>query len=75
MDSNKLSPDQAYLAMFAFLDAYYRSTHADDVGALLGSLSLMPDGKPADPAVRGEWTQAVEQALKGQVDAAIGMRP
>ena len=48
----------AYQAMFRFLEKYYERTQSDDVGALLGSMSLMEDGMPADSAMWQEWQEA-----------------
>ena len=65
---NDLTSKQAYLAMYSFLDAHYQRTKADDVGALLGSMSFHPDGVPADPAVAQDWRAAVQAAVAGAVD-------
>ncbi|SMQ58554.1 hypothetical protein SAMN06295905_0099 [Devosia lucknowensis] len=62
---------EAYSAMFAFLDDYYRRTKSDDVGALLGSMSLMADGRPADDAIWAEWLASVARARAGTVDDAF----
>ncbi len=69
-----LTERQAYLAMFAFLEAQYRSTGSGDLGALLGSLALLPDGSPADPAHNSEWQAAVQAALTNRVDAGHSLR-
>ncbi|MBT2325896.1 hypothetical protein J7E62_26560 [Variovorax paradoxus] len=58
----QLSERQAYLAMLAFLGAQHRS-RVDELGALLGSMSLLADGRPADPAITQEWRVALEIAL------------
>lgn len=50
---------QAYKVMFKFLDKYYQQTGSDDIGALLGSLQLLEDGKPVDSAMWGEWRRAI----------------
>lgn len=34
----------AYTAMYEFLVGYYERTKSDDVGALLGGMSLLADG-------------------------------
>ncbi|SDG41812.1 MULTISPECIES: hypothetical protein [unclassified Duganella] len=60
---NMMNDVLAYKAMFKFLDKYYQQTGADDVGALLGSLQLLEDGKPADSAMWDEWRNAVREAL------------
>ena len=70
-----LTPDQAYLAMYSFLDAHYQRTKSDDIGALLGSMSFLPGGSTADPAVAVEWQEAVRAATSGSVDAALGVTP
>lgn len=58
-----LTADQGYKAMLYFLEDYYRLTGADDVGTLLGSMSLLENGRPADPGMAGDWHRAIEQAL------------
>lgn len=68
---NQLSAHQAFLAMYSFLDAHYQRSKADDVGALLGSMSLLRDGAPADPAIASDWRAAVDAALSGSVDAKM----
>lgn len=68
---NQLSPQQAFLAMYSFLDAHYQRSKAGEVGALLGSMSLLKDGRPADPAVASDWAAAVQAAVSGRVEAAM----
>jgi len=60
-----MTRDQAYAAMFRFLSQYYGRTQDDVVGVLLGAMSIMDDGTPADPAITPDWTEAVEYALAG----------
>jgi hypothetical protein len=57
-----LSERVAYAAMFAFLEHRYRLTESDDLGALLGSMSLLPSGGTADPAIWEDWLNAIEKA-------------
>ena len=47
----QLTDREAYFAMFAFLEAHFSRTGSADIGALLGELSTLPDGSPADPTV------------------------
>jgi len=68
-----LTSQQAYLAMFAFLEAEFRLTASDEIGGLLGEMSLLADGVPADSAVREQWNSAVQLALAGDVDAGFGI--
>ena len=62
----KLDEVAAYQAMTAFLEKYYSLTHAGEVGALLGSMQLMEDGRPADPAIWDDWLEAVRSLKKPQ---------
>lgn len=59
----RLTPRQAYLCMFEFLRMYYERGHSDEIGGLLGSLSLLPDGQPADAAQAADWAKAVSTVL------------
>ena len=52
--------------MTAFLEKYYESTKSDDVGALLGSMIFLEDGGTADPAVWGEWLEAVQEVVANE---------
>ena len=64
----KLDEDQAFLAMFAFLEKQY-VLGCEELGGILGSMSLLPDGKPADSALASDWQAAVEAAIEGKVQA------
>lgn len=61
---SKLDERAAYQAMMAFLEKYYLLTHADEIGGLLGSMQVMEDGKPADPAIWDDWLEAVSSARR-----------
>lgn len=73
----QLSPQQAYLAMFAFLENQYRLCPSAEIGGLLGTMSLLPDGSPADSAVAQEWEKTIQVACSGGVNAAfiLGKKP
>ena len=68
----KLSDDRAYMAMFAFLEHQYELSASDDIGALLGAMSILQDGSTADPAIAEDWSNALSKAERGDVD--IGLR-
>lgn len=51
---------RAYKIMFPFLEDRHLRLPSDDIGGLLGELTLLEDGKPADQAIIKEWEQAVE---------------
>lgn len=57
-----MTPNQAYRAMFIFLDDRYSKLPSDALGALLGELTQLHDGKPADPAIDADWQRAVRLA-------------
>jgi hypothetical protein len=65
------SKKDAYLAMFSFLEGYYRQTEDDGVGSLLSGMCLMDDGMPMDQAYWLDWERAVENALNHTVDAGV----
>jgi hypothetical protein len=46
--------------MFRFLEDRYFRLRSDDIGALLGELTLQEDGRPGDLAVIRDWEQAVD---------------
>ena len=65
---------EAFLAMYVFLEEYYKRTHSADVGGLLGGLSLLPDGGTTDPAAWRDWLQAIQKAKAGKVNAQLRLR-
>lgn len=62
---NKLSDEQSYAAMYYFLEQIYKRTKSDYLGGLLGSMSVLEDGAPADAAITKDWFEAVEFARGG----------
>ena len=74
MSKSNLTEEQAFLAMYSFLDEYYQMIKSDDVGALLGSMSLLNDGGTVDPAIKSAWKTAVKRALDGKINAQLGLR-
>ena len=58
-----MTDKQAYSAMFYVLDQLWLLTKSHAIGSLLGDLSLLADGLPADRAMTEDWRQAVEHAL------------
>ena len=61
----------AYVAMYEFLVGYYERTKSDDVGALLGGMSLLADGDTADPAMWSDWLECVSNAKHGKADISL----
>lgn len=67
----ELTKKEAYLAMYSFLVHEYQVTKSDDIGALLGGMSLLQDGGTADPAAWADWENAIENVKAGNVDALL----
>jgi hypothetical protein len=72
--TRQLSEREAYLAMYSFLAAHYQRGPSDAIGALLGSLSLLPGGNSTDPAMMDDWHVACAAACGGDVDASMRLR-
>lgn len=66
---------QAYEIMFVFLERIYEQTKSDDLGALLGGFSLLPDGGTADAAAWEDWLDAASMVLKRAPAPADDYRP
>lgn len=71
---DKLTLKEAYAAMYAYLEEYYARTGSDDIGSLLGGMSLLSDGSPADPAAWEDWECAVRRVANEKVDTSIVFR-
>lgn len=59
---------QALKVMMKFLDDYYEETLSDDIGSLLGDISLLEDNSTADSAAWSDWIKAINQLLKNDVN-------
>jgi hypothetical protein len=69
-----LSERKAYEAMYAFLVRRYEFTKSDDLGALLGDMSLMANERPTDAALWGDWMDAIKAAEAGEVDPYVRLK-
>lgn len=70
-----LTLQEAYLAMFEFMAQLYQRTGSDEVGSVLGDISMLADGTTADPAAWGDWMRCVEKARQGAVDGNLVVIP
>ena len=66
ISAQRLTPHQAYLCMFEFLRRHCERGPTDEIGGLLGALSLLPDGQSADPAYAVDWSEAVVAVLAAE---------
>lgn len=57
---------QAYLCMFEHLRRHHQRSGGDEFGAILGDLSLLPDGGSADPAAMEDFLDAVDAVLSAE---------
>jgi hypothetical protein len=73
--TDQITVREAYTAMYLYLERVYGFTGSDDVGGLLGSLSLLPDGQPADPAAWTEWTRAVKGSRASGSNCQLELLP
>ena len=72
MKKKLLSSEQAFQAMFAFLNDYYQRTAGKaELGDVLGDIQVNnSDGMPADPAAWADWISAIDAVVKKTADAA-----
>lgn len=68
---NNLTIQEAYKAMYAYLEQLYHSTKSDELGSLLGSMSVIADGETVDPAVWKDWLKAVEKVKSVNFDMGL----
>jgi hypothetical protein len=67
MNDRLLSPDEAFRAMFKFLEAYYiREGSKGDLATVLSDIQAIGDDRlPADPAAWNDWLDAIKSVLEG----------
>jgi hypothetical protein len=56
-----LTPKEAYYAMYSFLNELHEKYEFDQLGGLLGGMSVLEDGSTADPALWNDWLRIVEK--------------
>lgn len=59
-----LTEEQAFVAMFIFLERYYELTSAEPIGDLLGGMQTLADGGTADPAAWNDWCDCVKHVVE-----------
>jgi len=73
--TDQITVREAYAAMYRYLERLYELTGEDELGGLLGSMSLLPDGQTADPAAWTDWIQAVEEIRAGRGNLQLALKP
>ena len=74
MSTELMDEKIAYAAIYEFLVVYYERTKSDDVGALLGGMSLLADGNPADPAIWSDWMNSISKARGKEADLSLNLK-
>ncbi len=69
----QLTQEQAYLAMYSFLEKQF-SLGCVELGGILGSMSILPDGNPADAALVADWQDAIAAAFSGKAKARLELQ-
>lgn len=69
-----LTDEQAYAAMYYFLDQWFFQSGNGELGGLLGEMSLLPDGKPVVSSISESWKEAVQYALNGDKAGDLKLR-
>lgn len=75
MESTNLTIQEAYAAMYKYLELLYQMTGSDDLGGILGGMSLLPDGGTADPAAWNDWLRVIAELRSGSVDTNLHLEP
>ena len=71
----EMTDQQAYAAMFYFLEEFWKRTKSDDVGGLLsGPMSILQDASTADAAIAHDWQRAVDYAMKGGKPGSLELK-
>lgn len=65
---HQVSLRTAYLIMFEFLECYWErgGKTSDEIGGLLGNLSLLADRESADPAMISDWLDAATTVIQAE---------
>jgi hypothetical protein len=67
--NNRMTVEQAYQAMLAFLEREVELTESSDLADLVSEYKLGDDGRARDPTLWEEWMEAVGKVLKADKGA------
>ena len=68
-----LTVEEAYGAMYRYLQRHLERTGSKEIAELLGGMSLLEDGTPVDPAVWSDWLEAVQDVRAEKIDMGLGL--
>ena len=63
-----------YRIFFRYLDYIWNAEEHDWLGVLLGGMSLLADGCPADPAYASDWDEAIDKVSEPDNPYQIGIQ-
>ncbi len=70
----RLTTKEAYAAMYLFLCELYEKAGYDQLGGILGGMSLLEDGTTADPACWQDWLRMVEKSRRQHPDMGLHIK-
>jgi hypothetical protein len=73
--TDPITVQEAYAAMYRYLERLYERTGGDELGGLLGSMSLLSDGQTVNPAAWTDWIRAVEESRAGRGNLQLELKP
>ena len=65
---------QGYRVFYQYLDYIWNAERFDWLGGMLGSMSLLSDGSPADIAYEHDWDKAVDKSSDPSNPYQIGIQ-
>lgn len=69
--SESLSSKEALEAMILFLNLYWERGKPEEIGDLLGSLTLLEDGVCADAALSHDWNECVKKVINARLNKSL----
>ena len=61
--TRNMTEEQAYMAMFLYLEQYLAESGLDDLKCVISDLLFTLDGTTMDPATWANWLEAVDSVL------------
>lgn len=68
-----MTEEEAYAAMFIYLDEIWKIHKWEPLAIILGDLALLEDGSSADPVAMQDWKAAVARARAGEKAGNLGI--